>query len=68
MKKLGVAALSAVATLSALPAFAVGTCPPGQTCGASVPEISALSGTAALAAVAAVVLLVWERSRRRRAA
>lgn len=32
-------------------------CPP-------VPEISALSGTAAIAALAAVVLLVWERRRR----
>ena len=33
-----------------------------QVC--DVPEISALQGTAAIAAVAAVVLLVWERSRR----
>ncbi|MBU2993998.1 hypothetical protein Q4555_15370 [Octadecabacter sp. 1_MG-2023] len=33
-------------------------------CVVSVPEISALQGTAAIAAVAAVVLLVWERSRR----
>ena len=30
----------------------------------NVPEISALEGTAALAALAAVVLLVWERRRR----
>lgn len=30
----------------------------------AVPEISALEGTAALAAVAAIVLLAWERSRR----
>lgn len=30
----------------------------------AVPEISALEGTAALAAVAAVVLLAWERRRR----
>lgn len=29
-----------------------------------VPEISALEGTAALAAVAAIVLLAWERRRR----
>ena len=29
-----------------------------------VPEISALEGTAALAVVAAVVLLAWERRRR----
>jgi len=31
---------------------------------AAVPEISALEGTAALAAIAAIVLLVWERRRR----
>ena len=30
----------------------------------SVPEISALEGTAALAAVAAIVLLAWERRSR----
>lgn len=30
----------------------------------SVPEISALEGTAALAVIAAVVLLAWERRRR----
>lgn len=30
----------------------------------SVPEISALEGTAALAALAAIVLIAWERSRR----
>ena len=30
----------------------------------AVPEISALEGTAALAALAAVVMLVWERRRR----
>ena len=30
----------------------------------SVPEISALEGTAALAAIVAVLLLVWERRRR----
>ena len=30
----------------------------------AVPEISALEGTAALAVVAAMVLLVWERRRR----
>lgn len=34
----------------------------GQTC--DVPEISALEGTAAIAALAAVVLLAWERRRR----
>ncbi len=35
----------------------------GQTCTA-VPEISALEGTAAIAALAAIVLLAWERRRR----
>lgn len=30
----------------------------------SIPEISALEGTAALATIAAVVLLAWERRRR----
>lgn len=30
----------------------------------SVPEISALEGTAAIAALAAIVLLAWERRRR----
>ena len=45
---------------SATSAFAV-VAPGGAT---SVPEISALEGTAALAAIAAVVLLAWERRRR----
>jgi len=35
----------------------------GATCSA-VPEISALEGTAALAALAAMVLIAWERRRR----
>lgn len=30
----------------------------------AVPEISALEGTAAIAALAAIVLLAWERRRR----
>lgn len=60
MKKLAIAAL---ATLGAAPAFAVGACPPGQVC-AAVPEISALEGSAAIAALAAIVLLTWERRRR----
>ncbi|MEP3637645.1 MAG: VPEID-CTERM sorting domain-containing protein [Paracoccaceae bacterium] len=60
MKKL---AFAAVATLAAIPAYAVGNCPPGQVCTA-VPEISALEGTAAIAALAAIVLLAWERRRR----
>lgn len=52
-------ALAAVAALVAVPAMASNVPPP-----VAVPEISALEGTAALAAVAAVVLLVWERRRR----
>lgn len=36
-------------------------CEPAVT---AVPEISALEGTAALAALAAIVLLTWERRRR----
>lgn len=60
MKKI---ALAAIATVAAAPAFAKGACVPGVNCTA-VPEISALEGTAALAAVAAVVLLAWERRRR----
>ncbi|WP_195822463.1 VPEID-CTERM sorting domain-containing protein [Roseobacter sp. MH60115] len=35
-----------------------------QACVTSVPEISALEGTAALAVVAAIVLLAWERRRK----
>ncbi|WP_299681094.1 VPEID-CTERM sorting domain-containing protein [uncultured Roseobacter sp.] len=62
MKKV---ALAAIATLAALPVYATGTCPLGQICDpVSVPEISALEGTAALAALAAVVLIAWERRRR----
>ena len=56
-------ALATFATLIAAPAFAVGGAGPivGAT---AVPEISALEGTAALAAVAAIVLLAWERRSR----
>lgn len=42
-------------------AYAQGGSKPGST---AVPEISALEGTAALAALAAIVLLTWERRRR----
>lgn len=42
-------------------AAAQGTLPNPKT---SVPEISALEGTAAIAALAAIVLLAWERRRR----
>lgn len=62
MKKLAIASATLVASASA--AFAQG-CLGTQCKGATpVPEISALEGTAALAAVAAVVLLAWERRRR----
>ena len=61
MKKLALASVALMASASS--ALAVVTCPPGLTCTA-VPEISALEGTAALAALAAVVLLAWERRRR----
>ena len=36
----------------------------GETPTTAVPEISALEGTAAIAALAAIVLLTWERRRR----
>lgn len=49
-------ALAAIAALVTAPAFAGS----GPT---NAPEISALDGAAALAVVAAVVLLVWERRR-----
>lgn len=57
MKKL---MLTVAATVAGLPALASTVPPPSN----SVPEISALEGTAALAAVAAIVLLAWERRRR----
>lgn len=62
MKKLALAAASLMASASA--ALAGGNCGStfGQPC--DVPEISALEGTAALAALAAVVLIAWERRRR----
>jgi len=58
MKKLltSVVALGASSSM----ALAVAPLPPGTP----VPEISALEGTAALAVLAAVVLLAWERRRR----
>lgn len=65
MKKLATAtaALLASATTASLPAWACGN---GLSCQnpAAVPEISALEGTAALAALAAIVLFTWERRRR----
>lgn len=47
---------------AALPGFAAVCDPSKGVC--SVPEISALEGTAAIAALAAIVLLAWERRRR----
>lgn len=57
MKKL---VLASVATVLAAPAFAN----TGGLSATAVPEISALEGTAAIAALAAIVLLAWERRRR----
>lgn len=57
MKKL---ALASIVTLMSAPAFAAS----GGLSGTAVPEISALEGTAAIAALAAIVLLAWERRRR----
>ena len=69
MNKLLTSAFVLIATSSAALAQSV-LIPGGPTTGGtgkgatSVPEISALEGTAALAVVAAVVLLAWERRRR----
>ncbi|MGC9419666.1 MAG: hypothetical protein ACP5EN_11920 [Rhodovulum sp.] len=63
MKKFTFGALTAVSgVLATTMAQAAPDCT-GPSC-VAVPEISALEGTAALAAVAAIVLLVWERRRR----
>lgn len=51
---------ASVALFAAAPAFASNI----TLNSTPVPEISALEGTAAIAALAAVVLLAWERSRR----
>lgn len=59
MKKVLIAATALVASAQASLAI---TAVPGTS--TSVPEISALEGTAALAALAAIVLLTWERRRR----
>ena len=65
--------LTAVTTLMANQALATGhvstsaKCildPNDPSCSTAVPEISALEGTAALAALAAIVLIAWERRRR----
>lgn len=69
MKKLALAAISAGSYgLMNVAAFASDciTNPYGPGCQdpEAVPEISALEGTAAIAALAAIVLLTWERRRR----
>ncbi|MEO9895364.1 MAG: hypothetical protein ABJQ34_18995 [Paracoccaceae bacterium] len=61
--------LSAITTVSASAAMAntpafCGLNPAAAGCSTAVPEISALEGTAAIAALAAIVLLTWERRRR----
>lgn len=59
MKKLGLAAMATLASATSALACVDPSCQPTP-----VPEISALQGTAALATLAAIVLLVWERRRR----
>lgn len=54
-----VSAAASMLTTTAAYACTGNVCPP-----TAVPEISALEGTAALAALAAIVLLTWERRRR----
>ena len=61
MKKLAIATGALVASASASLA---GQCDPITGGCTAVPEISALEGTAAIAALAAIVLLAWERRRR----
>jgi len=61
MKK--ILASSAAVTL-ALTAQVFAQSKPGDPAPTPVPEISALEGVAALALVAAVVAIVWERRRR----
>ncbi len=56
--------LSAVASVAATSALANDPCLINPQSCTAVPEISALEGMAAVAALAAVVLLVWERRRR----
>jgi len=51
---------SAVAVVAAAPAFASNITLPPST---QVPEINAYAGVAAVAVLAAVVALIWERRR-----
>ncbi len=68
MKYLSLAGLSAVTYSLINSAAFASTCltnPNMSGCEVTaVPEISAMEGTAALAALAAIVLLTWERRRR----
>ena len=68
MKKFTFAGLSAAAYALYSSVAVASTCetnPLMEGCGVTaVPEISALEGTAAIAAMAAIVLLTWERRRR----
>ncbi|MCQ0969376.1 VPEID-CTERM sorting domain-containing protein (plasmid) [Paracoccus sp. TK19116] len=67
MKKITLAGLTAtLSSFVANAAFAAGDCDGlnQSNCPVAVPEISALEGTAAIAALAAIVLLTWERRRR----
>jgi len=67
MKTLFASAAALVATATAAMAadpVICATVPDAQGCSTAVPEISALEGTAALAALAAIVLITWERRRR----
>lgn len=68
MKKFALSGVVAAATVSlANVANAAGGCTgpnQGPECATAVPEISAMEGTAALAALVAVLLLTWERRRR----
>jgi hypothetical protein len=66
MKKiaLGASLLMLQAPIAFAQAIGEGPTTGGTGKGTPVPEISALEGTAALAVIAAVVLLAWERRRR----
>ena len=73
MKKFYVAAAAAIAAITSSAANATPICDlltPGTPeyikagCANAVPEISALEGTAALAALAAIMLIAWERKRK----
>lgn len=67
MKKLGLLSVlftSAQASMAFAQDSTVDPCGGSGQVACAVPEISALEGTAALAVVAALVLLAWERRRR----